>query len=155
VPVPITVAPYQPGIYTLNFSGSGQGIAEIVGTSLIAGPESAGNRPVQRGSDYLAIFATGLGTVTGTNGEAPPADGAAPPLTSIYKSVASVSATIGGTDVPVLFAGLTPSLVGLYQVNVQVTDAVPAGDAVPVVITVTDPVSGRTTQSNTVTIAVR
>jgi uncharacterized protein (TIGR03437 family) len=155
VPVPITIARYQPGIYTLNFSGGGQGIAEIVGTSLIAGQVGNGFKPAQRGSDYLSIFATGLGSVIGANGEAPPPDGAAAPLTSVYKSVGAVSATIGGVDVPVLFSGLTPSLVGLYQVNVQITDAVPTGEAVPVVITVTDPVTGKSIQSNTVTIAVQ
>jgi uncharacterized protein (TIGR03437 family) len=66
-----------------------------------------------------------------------------------------VSATIGGIDVPVLFSGLTPSLVGLYQINVQVTSAVPAGDTVPLTITITDPVTGKSVQSNTVTIAVQ
>jgi uncharacterized protein (TIGR03437 family) len=155
VPIPITVARYQPGIYTLNFSGEGQGIAEIVGTTLVAGPDGNGYQPVRRGSDYLAVFATGLGAVIGTNGEAPPADGAAAPLTTVYRSVGTVSATIGGVDVPVFFSGLTPSLVGLYQVNIQVTDSVPTGDAVPVVITVTDPVTGKSTKSNTVTIAVQ
>jgi uncharacterized protein (TIGR03437 family) len=155
VPVPVTIARYQPGIYTLNFSGTGQGIAEIVGTSLIAGPEGSGYRPVHRGSDYLAIFATGLGAVIGTNGEAPPVDGAAAPLATIYKSVGTVSATIGDVEVPVVFSGLTPSLVGLYQINIKITDEVPVGDTVPVVITITDPATGKSTQSNTVTIAVQ
>ena len=41
------------------------------------------------------------------------------------------------------------------DVNIQVTDSVPTGDAVPVVITVTDPVTGKSTKSNTVTIAVQ
>jgi uncharacterized protein (TIGR03437 family) len=34
------------------------------------------------------------------------------------------------------YAGLSPDLVGLYQVNVTVPDGVQAGDAVPVTITV-------------------
>jgi uncharacterized protein (TIGR03437 family) len=153
VPASLTVAEYQPGIYTLDFSGAGQGIVEIAGTTLLAAPTGSGSRPVQRGSEYLAIFATGLGPVIGSNGEAPPADGAGAPLNPLYQTTAAVTATIGGVDAPVLFSGLTPLLVGLYQVNVQVPATAPAGDAVPLVLTVTDPVTGQSVQSNTVTIA--
>jgi uncharacterized protein (TIGR03437 family) len=155
VPAPLTVAEYQPGIYTLDLSGTGQGIVEIASTTLLAAPAGNGSRPVQSGSEYLAIFATGLGPVIGTNGEAPPADGAAAPLTTIYQTTATVSATIGGVNVPVLFSGLTPSLVALYQVNVLVPAGVPTGSAVPLVLTVTDPVTGQSDQSNTVTLAVQ
>jgi uncharacterized protein (TIGR03437 family) len=155
VPAPLVVAEYQSGIYTLDLSGAGQGIVEIAGTTLLAAPAGNGSRPVQRGSEYLAIFATGLGPVIGTNGEAPPADGAAAPLTTIYQTTATVTATIGGVDVPVLFSGLTPTLVALYQINVQVPVAVPSGNAIPLVLTVTDPVTGKSVQSNTVTVAVQ
>jgi uncharacterized protein (TIGR03437 family) len=155
VPVPLTVAEYQPGIYSLDLSGTGQGIVEIAGTALLAAPAGNGSRPVRRGSEYLAIFATGLGPVIATNGAAPPADGAAAPLTTIYKTTATVTATIGGIDAPVVFSGLTPSLVASYQVNVQVPAAEPSGDAVPLVLTVINPVTGQSFQSNTVTIAVQ
>jgi len=152
-PVPLTVAEYQPGIYTLDLSGSGQGVVEIAGTTLLAAPTGNGSRPAQRGSEYLAIFATGLGPVIGTNGEAPPADGAAAPLTTIYQTTANITATVGGVNAIVVFSGLTPSLVGLYQVNVLVPAAAPAGNAIPLTLTVTDPVTGQSVQSNTVTIA--
>ena len=155
VPVPLTIAQYQPGIYTLDLSGSGQGMVEVAGTTMLAAPTGSGSRPVQRGSEYLAIFATGLGPVVGANGEAPPADGAPAPLTTIYRTTASVTATIAGIDAPVVFSGLSPSLVAVYQVNVQVPAAVPTGSSVPLVLTVTDPVTGKDLQSNTVMIAVQ
>jgi uncharacterized protein (TIGR03437 family) len=155
VPAPLVVAEYQPGIYTLDLSGAGQGIVEIAGTTLLAAPAGNGSRPVQRGSEYLAIFATGLGPGIGTNGEAPPTDGAAAPLTTIYQTTATVTATIGGVEVPVLFSGLTPTLVALYQINVQVPVAVPSGNAVPLVLTATDPVTGKSVQSNILTVAVQ
>ncbi len=154
-PTPLAVAEYQPGIYTLDLSGAGQGIVEIAGTTLLAAPESNGARPVQSGSEYLTIFATGLGPVIGANGEAAPADGVAAPLSTLYQTTVAVSATIGGVSVPVLFSGLTPSLVQLYQVNVQVPAGVPTGSAVPLVLTLTDPVTGQSVQSNTVTVAVQ
>lgn len=57
-------------------------------------------------------------------------------------------------NAPVVFSGLTPTLVALYQVNVQVTAGTPTGAAVPLVITVTSP-DGTTAQSNSVTVAVQ
>jgi uncharacterized protein (TIGR03437 family) len=45
--------------------------------------------------------------------------------------------TIGGIELPaadVFFAGLTPGLVGLLQVNAKVPAAAPTGDDVAVVI---------------------
>jgi uncharacterized protein (TIGR03437 family) len=61
----------------------------------------------------------------------------------------------GGLDAPVVFSGLTPFLVGLYQIDAQVPDGAPVGDAVPVTIAVTDPATGAVSQSNMVTIAVQ
>ncbi len=46
-----------------------------------------------------------------------------------------VTVTVGGVNATVLFAGLTPSTTGLYQVNVVIPAGVPAGPAVPVVVT--------------------
>lgn len=57
--------------------------------------------------------------------------------------------TIGGAGATASFSGLSPGFVGLYQVNAQVPEDVPTGDAVPVILTI-----GGVT-SNTVTIAVQ
>jgi uncharacterized protein (TIGR03437 family) len=108
-PAPLTIAEYQPSIYTLDLSGTEQGIVEIAGTTPLAAPAGSASRPVQVGSEYLEIFTTGLGPVIGTNGEAPLADGAAVPLTTIYRTTVTITATIGGVNVPLLFSGLTPS----------------------------------------------
>jgi uncharacterized protein (TIGR03437 family) len=57
--------------------------------------------------------------------------------------------TIGGiAATPVLYSGLAPGLVGLYQINVQVPANAPLGDAVPVFVSVNG------VASNTVTVAV-
>ena len=155
VPVNVTTAAYQPGIYTLDFSGNGQGAVEIAGTSIVAGPSGPGAQPARRGSDYLSIYATGLGPVTGANGEAAPADGAAAPTTLLYNAKATITATLGGVRAPVVFAGLTPGAVALYQVNVAVPAAVASGDAVPLILTVTDSGTGRQYVSNAVTVALQ
>jgi uncharacterized protein (TIGR03437 family) len=47
-----------------------------------------------------------------------------------------VIVTIGNVPATVSFAGLAPGWVGLYQVNVQVPANAPAGNAVPVTLSV-------------------
>lgn len=154
VPVPLLLTASYPGIFTLDASGSGQGIAQIVGTTLLAGPPTGFSRPVQRGSESLIVYCTGLGPVIGPNGEPPPPDGSAAPASLLYQTTARITATIGGVDAPVTFSGLTPTLVGLYQVNIQVPAGVSPGTAVPLLITATDPRTQMALQSNSVTIAV-
>jgi len=154
VPVPVTVAALQPGIFTTDNSGSGQGSVQIAGTALLAAPEDDGARPVKSGTEYLSVYCTGLGPVVGTKGEPAPADGFPAALPTIYQTTGTVTATIGGVNAPVVFSGLTPTLVALYQVNVQVPEGTPTGDAVPLVLTVTNK-DGMAVQSNTVTVAVQ
>jgi uncharacterized protein (TIGR03437 family) len=50
--------------------------------------------------------------------------------------VGQTTLTIGGVNAAVAFAGLTPGLTGLYQVNVTVPAGVTAGNQVPVVLAV-------------------
>ena len=58
-----------------------------------------------------------------------------------------VRVTIGGQSATVLFAGLSPGFVGLYQVSVQFPTGVTPGNAIPVIVTTAN------LNSNTVTIA--
>jgi uncharacterized protein (TIGR03437 family) len=100
------------------------------------------NAPAHAG-DYLEIYATGLGAVTNT-----PQTGAVALVTPLSYLIGNATVTIGGVAAPVIFAGLAPGYVGLYQVNVQVPEGVAAGDAVPVILS-----TGAV--SNAVTISVR
>ena len=149
VPVPMTVTELQPGTYTVNTSGSGAGIVANLAGQLITSSNPA------HASDYLVIYATGLGPLIGTGGQAEPADGAIAPANITYQTTSTVTATIGGVPAKVLFSGLTATLTALYQVNVQVPSGVTPGNAVPVIITATDPATGATAVSNVTTIAVQ
>jgi uncharacterized protein (TIGR03437 family) len=84
--------------------------------------------PVRRG-DVLVIYLTGLGKVSPfvENGRPAPAD----PLAATLESP---EVTIGNVGVPVLFSGLTPGQVGLYQLNVQIPGNAPKGLSVPLTI---------------------
>jgi uncharacterized protein (TIGR03437 family) len=142
-PAIATVAPFAPGIFSVNGLGSGQGAVEIAPTSVLAAPLANGARPVQRG-EYVAIFATGLGAVSNQPATGAPASSSPLSVTTTLPEV-----TIGGAAAQVTFSGLAPGLAGLYQVNAVVPAAALSGDAVSLVISI-----GGVT-SNTVTIAVQ
>ncbi len=138
------IAQFDPGIFTANQSGSGQGSILIAGTPFLAAPEGfiPGSRPARRG-EFLAIYCNGLGLVN----DLPPS-GAATPSDKLYQTLELPTVTIGGVEARVVFSGLAPGFVGLYQVNVEVPAGAPVGDAVPLVLTIGD------VPSNNVTIAV-
>ena len=137
VPETINVAAAQPGIFTVNQSGSGPGAILDVRFVLV----SATN-PVKPG-DIIQIYCTGLGETNPPvrSGERSPSS---PPATAVK----TVTATVDGINAPVQFAGLAPEFVGLYQVNVQIPAGVKNGE-VNLVLT-QDGV-----ESNTVTIFVQ
>jgi uncharacterized protein (TIGR03437 family) len=142
VPEPLHIASAEPGIFTPDSSGKGQGHIYVFPTPDQQILADAGH-PVKAG-DALVIYCEGLGPVD------PPVDaGAAVPSDVLRKTVNAVSVTIGGQPAPVVFAGLTPGFTGLYQVNVTVPSGVPTGGQIPVVLS-----SGRFS-SSPVTIAVR
>jgi uncharacterized protein (TIGR03437 family) len=140
----VSLAPFAPGIFTLSGAGSSQGTVVIGGTPLFAAPPSVpGSRPVHPG-EFILIYCTGLGAVSNQ-----PATGMVAQASPVSVTIATPTVTIGGIVAHVSFSGLAPGAVGLYQVNVQVPVGAPAGDAVPVILSI-----GGVT-SNTVTIAVQ
>jgi uncharacterized protein (TIGR03437 family) len=135
----VPLAPFAPGIFTIDSTGSGQGAIEIAPTAQLA----AASTPVLRGG-YIAIFCTGLGAVDNQ-----PATGAAALAVPLSQTLTLPIVTIGGVGAVVSFSGLAPGLAGLYQVNAIVPAGISTGAAVTVAITI----GGAT--SNTVTIGVQ
>ena len=79
-----------------------------------AGPAVAG--------ETISLYATGLGAVT--------VDlplGAAGPAAPTATTAASPQILLGGAPLTVIFSGLAPGYVGLYQVNASVPSASPQG----------------------------
>ena len=115
VPETINLSTVQPGIFTVNQSGSGPGAILDANFALVSS-----SNPVRAG-DVIQIFCTGLGATSPPvpSGEFSPSS----PLATTVTPVTPVTATVDGLDAPVLFGGLAPGFVGLYQVNVQI----PAG----------------------------
>jgi uncharacterized protein (TIGR03437 family) len=84
------------------------------------------NAPVTAASpaapgEVLTIYCSGLGAVTPTV-----ASGAASP-TPAATTNAMPTVSIGGMSAPQQFSGLTPTLVGLYQVNAVTPSGLPSG----------------------------
>jgi uncharacterized protein (TIGR03437 family) len=133
----VDVAAAGPGIFTITSNGTGQGTVLNQDYS----PNSAQN-PAAAGS-AIQIFATGLGL---TNPSVPA--GQPEPVSPLSMTVNTPVVTIAGVPALVLFSGLAPGFVGLYQVNVQVPPGTPSGSA-----SLQIQINGQT--SNSVTIAIR
>jgi uncharacterized protein (TIGR03437 family) len=134
--VSVSLASAAPAIFTLNQQGTGQGAILLAGTAVVAGPAN----PVTAGN-AIEIYMVGLGAVSN-----PPATGAQARTQSL--TLVKPTVTIGGVPATVLYSGLAPTFIGLYQVNVQIPSGVTLGAGVPLVVTMNGAVS------NPVTIAV-
>jgi uncharacterized protein (TIGR03437 family) len=139
VPQTLVIAAAQPGIFTTNQAGSGQGV--IFHSDLVTLAQAG--TPVHVG-DTIVIYCTGLGAVT------PAVAAGAPAPVPAAVTVNPVTVQIGGvTAATPSFSGLTPGSTGLYQVNVVIPAGVQTGNSVPVTLTI----AGQT--SPPVTIAVQ
>jgi uncharacterized protein (TIGR03437 family) len=104
----VKIAESQPGMF-VNYAASSQPIIVNAEGSL-----NDGAHPAHPG-DFIVLYMTGQGPL---DRRVP--DGAAAPSDPPARAALPVSVTIGGLNAPVAFAGLTPTLAGLFQVNVQV-----------------------------------
>jgi len=120
---PVTVnLGIAPAFFTADSSGTGPGAFTDASGSAISS-----TNPAHVG-ETVVLYATGLGNVnatvpTGTN------SGTQTQIASSY------TLTIGGVAATASYIGLSPSYVGLYQINVTIPQGVPTGDQ-PVVLTV-------------------
>lgn len=122
-PETLTISAARPGIFTLSQSGSGQGAILNTKGSLVDSLSPASP------SDVVSVYATGLGrTQPGV------ATGSPAPTTVLAPTVLPVQAQIAGRAARVLFAGLAPTFVGLYQVNVEIPAGIDPGTAVPLML---------------------
>ena len=89
------------------------------------------SNPIHRQSNTaLVIYLTGLGQTSPAVPTGQPA-----PLKPLAVPLLAPTVTLGGVNLPVLFSGLAPGLVGVDQINVSVPFNVPQGMSVPLVIT--------------------
>jgi uncharacterized protein (TIGR03437 family) len=113
-PSPISLSPATPGIAVFTDSTM---IAQHSDGTLVskASPAAPG--------EYLVSYLAGLGDT-----DADLASGAASPTSPLAVPTDIPVLTINGTQYPTTFVGLTPGLVGLYQMNFQVPAGLAAGN---------------------------
>ena len=138
-PVEVQLSPPAPGIFTFDF-GPGRAIAINNADGTVAQPigslAGAGitTKPAAAG-DVLVILATGLGPVIpgGETGEdsIDEQGGFVRRDTTLQPKV-----FIGGIEANVIFSGLSPQFVGVYQINVFVPEGIDPSDTAPLVIEV-------------------
>jgi uncharacterized protein (TIGR03437 family) len=129
-PLPVSIGLAAPGIFTFP-GGLGQAVAYGNSDGAIAAPATAGlpfpSHPAKiNDPTTLVILATGLGAVdppakTGNNVN----DGV------LHRTVITPTVTVGGVAAQVVFSGMTPQFVGVYQLNIVIAAGTPTGNAVP------------------------
>ena len=106
---------------TIQLSPTTPGLAAFPDGSVIAqhwvdsSPVSAAS-PARPG-EYLVLYLVGMGQT-----DYPVASGAASPGNPLAWVTSPPVVTLGGNPTPTAYAGLTPGLVGLYQIDLQVPD---------------------------------
>jgi uncharacterized protein (TIGR03437 family) len=121
-----TIQPAAPAVFRTGTAGEERGLATVI--------RAKNNQLVTLSNpihpeDVIVIYLTGLGATTP---EVP--DGYPGPASPLAWAVAKPVVKLGGVELPVLFAGMTPGQVGVYQINAQVPYWVPLGMDVPLVI---------------------
>ncbi|HWQ53656.1 MAG TPA: PQQ-dependent sugar dehydrogenase [Bryobacteraceae bacterium] len=106
----------QPGVFSAD--GTNAIVVRVDGNRLVTAAE-----PLIAG-ELVYFYATGLGAVTN-----PPATGAASPRDPSAVAAITPRVTVGGVPADVLFAGLAPDFVGLFQINIRMPAGAPSGNA--------------------------
>lgn len=122
--VTIPIAHYSPSFF--HYTDSGQSVALAFDEKgVLVGSANA----VAQGH-YFTTYANGLGLLNGQ-----PASGDPAPTSPLATTAVTPTISIGGQSAQVLFSGLTPGFVGLYQLNVVVPQGISTG-LQPMVLTI-------------------
>lgn len=143
-PVAVTVVASKFALFTQDSTGSGLAVAQNVvsateydlnrlTTGSVAGTIISPAHP----SQYMVAYGTGMGGVAGD-------DNVASPVYDFTKNGVSVSVVIGGTTIPVLFAGRA-GYAGEDQINFQLPANIATGCSVTFQVSVNGNLSPATT----------
>jgi len=118
LPVNVDVKSVSPENFVIVFvRGDPQAVVFHAGTRILADE----SHPAAVG-EKLEMYGLGLGVT-----DPLVAAGIASPVSPLARAVQTPHVQIGGLDATVTFAGLTPGLAGVYQVNAIVPAGVPSG----------------------------
>ena len=121
-----TVLPSAPSVFRANIEGLGSDVPTIV--RFTNGEIVTASNPVHK-NDSLVIYLTGLGVTTPAVG-----DGMPGPSDPLATAIVAPQVTLGSANLALLYAGMTPGEVGVYQINVKVPSSVQTGLSIPLTI---------------------
>jgi len=125
----VSVADAAPGVFTVDSSGRNQAAVLNADYSLNADFDRfPGSRPEVSGN-YVVIYATGIGNTSPLV-----ADGQAAPSSPFAVATSPTTVTMGGVQGQVLFSGLAPGFVGLWQLNVYIPASLPTSTATSLIV---------------------
>lgn len=124
-PITLALSAASPGILTWTQDGRGAAVAQHSDYSSVTT-----SNPAHPG-EVIFLYGLGFGATQPavTSGLPAPAN---PPASTVVLATVRV----GSNAAEVLFSGLTPGSVGLYQVNLKVPPGTAAGDAVPLTLSI-------------------
>jgi uncharacterized protein (TIGR03437 family) len=151
-PIPMNVA--APGLFTANNNGTGQ-VAALNQDNTVNSPTNAASR-----GSVIQLFGTGQGVVSGA-----PADGDVPqgpvetpdkPRVIVGNCFIDDAGCTGDSGQHLLYSGLAPGLVGVWQINVKIPMVTAPDSKVTVVVVHKNiPSNGGDPKRVTTTIAVK
>jgi uncharacterized protein (TIGR03437 family) len=143
--VSVPVGPFSPGIFSSGTQAIAYGNTDGIIAAAVGAIPGLTTHPAKINDPLtLVILATGLGAVnppvqTGNN----VTDGVA------HNTATTPTVTVGGIGAQVVFSGISPQFVGVYQINIVIAPGTPTGDKIPLQISM-----GGVTTPSTITIAV-
>lgn len=122
----LQILPGAPSVFRTGSAGPVTNIPAVIRNS--NGKLVTAADPVHIG-DVLIIYLTGMGATF-----PPVSTGQPAPSNPPAQTLDSPQVTLGGASLPVLFSGLAPGEVGVYQINVSIPRGVPQGMEIPLSI---------------------
>ncbi len=119
----LQVQPGAPSVFRSGQAGPVTNIATVIRAS--NGQLVTPANPIHD-NDTLSIYLTGLGETLPAVPTGQPA-----PSNPLALTISPPLVSLGGAQLPVLFSGLAPGEIGVYQINVAVPRGVPKGIAIP------------------------
>jgi uncharacterized protein (TIGR03437 family) len=123
----LTVLPTAPSVFVSDAGGPGNETPMVYRAK--NGELVTGSNPIHP-DDSISIILTGLGRTSPAVEEGMPS-----PSDPMALAIVQPTVTLGGTTLPVLFAGLVPGQTGVYQIDARVPfHGIPLGFDIPLVI---------------------
>lgn len=115
----LSILPAAPSVFRTSITGLGSDVPTVVRDA--NGEVVTGSNPIHH-NDSIIIYLTGMGRTT------PAVEAGLPsPADPLALALIPPTVTIGGVELPIVYAGLTPGQVGVYQINALVPRWVPTG----------------------------